>query len=183
MPQTARGSRRRWPAEILEAGADVLTLGNHAFHARELLPELDRGRLPIVRPLNFAPGTPGRGFWDLSKEGVSLRVVNLCGRVFMQEYDDPFRTIESVLPNDGQHCFIDFHAEATSEKIAFARHVDGQAAAVIGTHTHVQTNDAQISLGNGLSERCGDVRIPQWSHRHEHSVIFETIFDFSSLPF
>lgn len=134
-------------SEILTAGADVLTLGNHAFHARELLPELERGRLPIIRPLNFAPGTPGRGSWDLSKDGVSLRVLNLCGRVFMQDYDDPFRTIDSGLLSDGQHYFIDFHAEATSEKIAFARHVDGRATAVIGTHTHVQTNDAQILPG------------------------------------
>ncbi|MCU0315029.1 MAG: TIGR00282 family metallophosphoesterase [Fimbriimonadaceae bacterium] len=125
-------------------GADAITLGNHAFHKREIEAYLNKDK-PIVRPWNMPKGTPGRGFTILEKAGIRLAVVNLCGRVYMDQYGDPFALIDETWPSfEGAHVFIDFHAEATSEKIAFGFHVDGKAAAVVGTHTHVTTADEQI---------------------------------------
>lgn len=133
--------------EFFNLGVDAVTLGNHAFNKREIYPYLD-GPRPIVRPANMAPDVPGRGAADVVKDGVSLRVANLCGRVYMDGYDDPFRGVESVLADAGQsHVLIDFHAEATSEKIAMAYHLDGRVAAVVGTHTHVATADERVLPG------------------------------------
>ncbi len=129
--------------ELFKWGADGITLGNHAFNKREIGPYLTENR-KIIRPLNYPPSVPGKGLMQLTKEGIELTVVNLCGRVFMDGYDDPFRAIDEVLAEHGPHVFIDFHAEATSEKIAFGWHVDGRATAVVGTHTHVQTADERI---------------------------------------
>ncbi len=133
--------------DLFRAGADAITLGNHAFNKREISGYLDSGR-PIVRPANMPPGVPGNGVCTLTKAGVTLSVVNLCGRVFMDGYDDPFQAIDRILaPLQGHHVFIDFHAEATSEKAAFGFHVDGRATAVVGTHTHVQTADETVLPG------------------------------------
>lgn len=133
--------------DLFKLGIDAITLGNHAFHKREIYPYLEADH-PIVRPANLPAGTPGRGTTTVSKEGVDLLVVNLCGRIFLDGYDDPFRAIEPILQGAGTpHVFIDFHGEATSEKIAFAYHVEGRATAVVGTHTHVPTADERVLEG------------------------------------
>lgn len=133
--------------ELFEAGVDAVTLGNHAFHKREIMPYLDSGA-KIVRPANLPAGAPGNGWTVLEREGVRLGVVNLCGRTFLEGYNDPFAEIERILPElAGCHVFVDFHAEATSEKQAFGFHMDGRATAVVGTHTHVPTADEKVLEG------------------------------------
>lgn len=130
--------------EIFEAGADVITLGNHAFRKREIISYFSQN-LNLIRPANMPFGTPGRGWVKIEKQGIYLTVINLCGRVFMDLWDDPFAKAEKLLKeHHDSHIFIDFHAEATSEKLAFGRLFDGRVTAVVGTHTHVTTADEQI---------------------------------------
>lgn len=132
---------------IFKQGADAITLGNHAFRKREILSYLESNR-PIVRPLNVPRGTPGRGSTTLQKDGIALIIANLCGRVYMDAYNDPFEAFDQLIADSGEsHLFIDFHAEATSEKLAFGYHAAGKATAVLGTHTHVTTADAQVLPG------------------------------------
>lgn len=133
--------------EIFRLGVDAITLGNHTFNKREIMPYLN-ARPAIVRPGNMPPTVPGRGLCVVEKEGVQLAVLNLCGRVFMDMFDDPFREIEAMLGSlDTPHRLLDFHAEATSEKIAMGYHVDGRVTALLGTHTHVPTADECILPG------------------------------------
>ena len=137
--------------ELFKSGADVITLGDHTWGQRELETTISSVKM-MVRPLNYTPGTPGQG-WVLAQSPLGpFIVVNLQGRVFMSPIDCPFRAIDALLPNlpKGVPILIDFHAEATSEKIAMGRYLDGRVAAVVGTHTHVQTSDAQI-LPNGTA--------------------------------
>lgn len=133
--------------ELFAAGVDAITLGNHAFHKREIQGYLKPGK-PIVRPANMAPGVPGAGLCHVHKADVTLAVMNLCGRVYMDHYEDPFRVVDELLDTvSTPHVFVDFHAEATSEKIAFGWHLDGRATAVVGTHTHVTTADEALLPG------------------------------------
>lgn len=133
--------------ELLSYGIDALTLGNHAFQKRDILDYLDQGR-PIVRPANMPAGVPGKGTVIVRRQGVSLAVSNLCGRVFMDSYDDPFANADAIAAElDTPHWLVDFHAEATSEKIAMAFHLEGRATAVVGTHTHVTTADERVLPG------------------------------------
>lgn len=133
--------------ELFEQGVDAITLGNHAFHRRDISPYLDQGK-PIVRPANMASGVPGVGVTSVEREGIRLYVMNLCGRVFLDGYDDPFAAVDRLIDGcDSPHILLDFHAEATSEKIAMAYHVEGRATAVLGTHTHVTTADERILPG------------------------------------
>ena len=133
--------------EIFSFGIDAISLGNHAFGKREIYPYLDSGK-PIVRPANMAPMVPGRGWVTVQKEGVDLAIVNLCGRVFLDGYDDPFRESDRIVAElKTPHILVDFHAEATSEKIALAYHLEGRVTAVLGTHTHVATADERILPG------------------------------------
>ena len=128
--------------KLLQSGVDVITSGNHIWKHREMVASLD-GELPILRPLNYPPGVPGRGY--LIKGDVM--VVSLEGRVFMGELDCPFRAMDRLLEEIDPRpsiILIDFHAEATSEKGALALYLDGQVSAVAGTHTHVGTVDARI---------------------------------------
>lgn len=128
--------------EFLSAGVDVITSGNHIWDQREIIPYLN-GQLPILRPLNYPPGVPGKSY--LIQKGVL--VINLLGRTFMSSVDCPFRGIDALLaalPQRPPIVFVDFHAEATSEKGAMGRYLDGRVSAVLGTHTHVGTIDAQI---------------------------------------
>lgn len=131
------------------AGVDAMTLGNHTWDNREVFSLLDEPRL--LRPLNYPPATPGRG-WATFRVGTeTLTVVNLMGRIFLDPLDDPFATMDALLERDDLGAvLVDFHAEATSEKAALARHLDGRVAAVIGTHTHVATADTRI-LPNGTA--------------------------------
>ena len=128
--------------EFLDSGVDVITTGNHVWAKKEIIPYLD-GELPILRPLNFPPGAPGRG----SLVTGSALIVNLVGRVFLGEYDCPFRAMDCLLSEietAPSVIIVDFHAEATSEKVAMGRYLDGRVSAVLGTHTHVGTVDACI---------------------------------------
>ena len=131
--------------ELFGCGVDVITSGNHIWDRREIVPFLD-GDVAILRPLNYPPGVPGRGF--LVRDGVM--VVNLVGRTFMGNYDCPFRAMDSLLGEQEDVppvIIVDFHAEATSEKVAMGRYLDGRVSAVLGTHTHVGTIDARVLPG------------------------------------
>lgn len=128
--------------ELFNDGVDVLTSGNHIWAQSEIIPHLD-GDVPILRPLNYPPGVPGRG----SLVCRQVMVVNLIGRTFMRELDCPFQAMDRLLNGSNQKppvIIVDFHAEATSEKMAMGRYLDGRVSAVLGTHTHVGTIDAQI---------------------------------------
>ena len=138
--------------ELLDAGADCVTLGNHSFDQREALVFIARQRR-LIRPVNYPKDTPGAGaaLLDMAN-GARVLVVNAMGRVFMDAMDDPFAAVDRELDACplGQACdaaIIDFHGEATSEKMAFGHHVDGRASLVVGTHTHVPTADHQILPG------------------------------------
>ena len=128
--------------ELMDTGIDVLTSGNHIWAQKEIIPYLDC-ELPILRPLNYPPGVPGRGY-IITRQ---IMVVNLMGRTFMTALDCPFRAMDKLLA-ELEHkppvIIVDFHAEATSEKVAMGRYLDGRVSAVLGTHTHVGTIDAQI---------------------------------------
>ena len=133
--------------ELFAAGADVITLGDHAWDQKELIPYLDR-ETRVTRPANFARGCPGRGCATVAgPEGTRVTVINLVGRVFMNNYDCPFRTVDALLkkePDLGRVILVDMHAEATSEKVVIGRYLDGRVSCVVGTHTHVQTSDEAI---------------------------------------
>ncbi len=128
--------------EMLNAGVDVLTSGNHIWAQKEIIPYLD-GEMPILRPLNYPPGVPGKGYIINGQ----VMVVNLIGRTFIGNFDCPFRAMDQLLA-EVKHkppvIIVDFHAEATSEKVAMGRYLDGRVSAVLGTHTHVGTIDTQI---------------------------------------
>lgn len=135
--------------EILESGVDVITGGNHTWHNREAYDVLD-GEPRLLRPANYPPGAPGRGATTVDAGGTRVGVLNLQGRVFMQALDDPFRTAREEanrLHAEAPIVVVDFHAEATSEKIALGWYLDGRVSAVIGTHTHVQTADERVLPG------------------------------------
>lgn len=128
--------------ELFDARVDVLTSGNHIWAQKEIFPYLD-SEMPLLRPLNYPPGVPGRGF--INKDGVM--VVNLIGRTFIGSFDCPFQTMDKFLAElkpKPPIIIVDFHAEATSEKTAMGRYLDGRVSAVLGTHTHVGTIDAQV---------------------------------------
>jgi len=132
--------------ELRDAGADVVTNGNHVWDQRQFAGEID-GLDFAIRPVNLPPGNPGRG-WMISKGAL---VVNAIGRVFMGTYDDPFRALDAVLEELGDRApkvrILDWHAEATSEKVAMGWHLDGRFSAVVGSHTHVPTADARVLPG------------------------------------
>jgi metallophosphoesterase (TIGR00282 family) len=137
-------------SEMFEAGVDVITTGNHVWDRKEAVPYLmkeDR----VLRPLNYPSGVPGVGsIVRSSRDGVKVAVLNVSGRVFMPTLDCPFAAVEKELQRLGgitNMVIVDFHAEATSEKIAFGYFLDGRVSAVVGTHTHVQTADEKILPG------------------------------------
>ena len=134
--------------ELFAAGADVLTLGDHTWDQKELAPWLKNAKR-VVRPANFAPGCPGTGFLTMPVKNIPVTVISLVGRVFMNPYDCPFRAADEILARTaaGGVIIVDVHAEATSEKIALGRYLDGRVSAVVGTHTHVQTADEEILPG------------------------------------
>ena len=139
------GITRTTLAELCAAGVDVVTSGNHIWHHPEIIEYLADSH-PIVRPLNYPPAAPGRGMHLIG----GLLVVSLIGRTFMANYDCPFRTMDGLLaalPEGTRAIIVDFHAEATSEKVALGRYLDGRVAAVLGTHTHVGTIDARVLSG------------------------------------
>lgn len=136
--------------ELFALGVDVLTSGNHIWDKRESLPYIRRDER-IVRPANYPPGTAGRGsVVARTAGGVKIGILNLEGRIFMNSLDCPFRTADreiELLKAETDLIFVDFHAEATSEKVALGWYLDGRVSAVVGTHTHVQTADERILPG------------------------------------
>ncbi|MEO0799324.1 MAG: TIGR00282 family metallophosphoesterase [Pseudomonadota bacterium] len=137
---------------LLDAGADAVTLGNHAFDQREALVFIERAER-LIRPLNYPPETPGRGAAMVrAQNGCDVLVVNVMGRVFMPHVDCPFRAVDRELEacqlrSGADVILIDFHAEATSEKQALGHHLDGRVTAVLGTHTHTPTADDRVLKG------------------------------------
>jgi hypothetical protein len=135
--------------ELLEAGVDAITLGNHAYRRSEIYAYLD-GHEAVIRPANFLRGQPGRGSVVLERDGVRLAVVNLSGNLYMRAGRSAFAEIDGVLADlrgQADQILVDMHAEATSEKIALGWHLDGRVTAVLGTHTHVPTADARVLPG------------------------------------
>ena len=133
---------------LFDAGADVITLGNHSFDRREICSYLDDSRY-ILRPANLRPSLPGRGYGVFDTKAGPVAVVNLLGRLNLDfRADDPFGTMDRLLTELDAPVLLDFHAETTSEKLALGYYLDGRVAAQWGTHTHVQTADEQI-LPNG----------------------------------
>lgn len=151
--------------ELIDAGADAITLGNHAFDQKDTLVFIGRQER-LIRPLNFPPGTPGRGAGLFkARNGMDVLVINAMGRVFMTDLDCPFRAIDREITACGlKHgadvIFVDFHAEATSEKQALGHFLDGRVSAVLGTHTHVPTSDERVLAGGTAymsdAGMCGD---------------------------
>ena len=145
--------------ELQDAGVDVITTGNHVWAHRDIVPYLGENHR-VLRPLNFAPGTPGAG-WVVrpARDGTPVGVVNLIGRVFMGPADCPFRAADAVLPEvarEARVVLVDMHAEATSEKVGMGRFLDGRVSAVVGSHTHVQTADeAVLSAGTAVLSDAG----------------------------
>ena len=135
---------------LLAAGVDVLTLGNHTWRRREIVPYLS-GTDRLIRPANLSAQSPGRGLTvQAARDGTRVAVVNLLGELFMQPAIAPFEVVDELVDEarrDTPIVLVDFHAEATSEKVAMARYLDGRVTGVFGTHTHVQTNDARVLTG------------------------------------
>jgi metallophosphoesterase (TIGR00282 family) len=135
--------------ELLEMGADAITLGNHAYRHREVYEYLDREER-VVRPANYPKGSPGRGFTVVERDGMRLGVVNLSGLLFLQAVRSPFAEADAVLAelrDRTDAALVDMHAEATSEKVAMGWHLDGRVTACVGTHTHVPTADGRVLPG------------------------------------
>lgn len=128
--------------ELFDSGIDVITTGNHVWAHHEVIPYLDSAAA-VIRPLNYPPMAPGRGYWIKD----NIMVVNIIGRTFVGDFDCPFRAMDKLLGELDRKpavIIVDFHAEATSEKVAMGRYLDGRVSAVLGTHTHVGTIDACI---------------------------------------
>jgi len=129
--------------ELLKAGVDVITTGNHVWDQKEFVRRMDDASLPVLRPANYPPAAPGRGYLVAG----DVLIINLMGRVFMEPLDCPFRAFDRILDEVKPRpkvIVVDFHAEATSEKQAMAWYADGRASVVVGTHTHVPTADPRV---------------------------------------
>ncbi len=147
---SANGITRKKAEALISAGADVITLGNHTFRQKDAVSLLLHNK-QVIRPINYPPETAGSGVAVIEKNGVRVAVFNALGRVNLENVDCPFRTLKSALDEtDARIKIVDFHAEATSEKRAMGYFLDGSASVVFGTHTHVQTSDAQV-----LPKGCG----------------------------
>ena len=146
-----RGLTLNSAEEMFAAGVDIITSGNHIWDQKEIVSHLEDDDLPVARPLNYPAGAPGRGI--IQHKGIT--VINLQGRVFMANIDCPFRAADAALASlpPNSIVIVDMHAEATSEKVATGRYLDGRVSAVLGTHTHVATADARI-LPKGTAFVC-----------------------------
>ena len=158
------GITRKICEELYEAGADVVTGGNHSWDQKETLAFID-SEPRLLRPLNFPPGTPGRGAGLFTAGQRKVLVINVMGRLFMAPLDDPFQAVEQTLNRyrlgaTVDAIVVDIHAEATSEKMAMGHALDGRVSLVVGTHTHVPTADAQVLPGGTAYQTdagmCGD---------------------------
>ncbi|MBD3328456.1 TIGR00282 family metallophosphoesterase [Candidatus Peregrinibacteria bacterium] len=142
-----KGVKKEHINGFIDAGVDFFTLGNHAFNDDEFTEKhLDEPNLPVIRPANFDSSMPGRGFAIVEFNGVTILIINLIGQISMKhEVKNPFKLVDKILGSQKYDIsLVDFHAEATAEKAALGHYLDGRVTAVLGTHTHVQTNDARI---------------------------------------
>lgn len=132
--------------EMIDAGVDYFTSGNHIWNNADFIPCLNDKKVKVLRPANYPETLPGRGFAEVKVKGVKLAIINLQGRVFMKDdIEDPFITGKNIVDDfKNSIIIVDFHAEATSEKMALGYYLDGLVSAVLGTHTHVQTADEKI---------------------------------------
>lgn len=132
--------------EMREAGIDYFTSGNHIWDRRDFIPQLDDPKVNVLRPLNYPSGVPGRGYAIMEIAGKRLMLVNIIGRAFFHEhFEDPYRAMEELFAKEKADIIVvDYHAEATSEKMIMGNFLDGKAQVVVGTHTHVPTADAMI---------------------------------------
>lgn len=147
--------------DLYKAGVDCITTGNHIWGKREIIPHIDRDRR-LLRPANMSKTQPGRGVTVIDTAwGKKIVVINLIGRLFMDLYDDPFPALDAILSEyqlgrNADAIFLDFHGEATSEKMAMGHYCDGRVSAVVGTHTHVPTADTQVlPKGTGYQTDAG----------------------------
>ena len=143
------GITRKIALALYRVGVDAITLGNHAYRHSEVYGFLDEDQR-IVRPANYPKGNPGRGHTVVEKDGARLAVVNLSGTVFLDAARSPFAEVDAILAElrgKADHVLVDFHAEATSEKVAMGWYLDGRVTACVGTHTHVPTADARVLPG------------------------------------
>ena len=143
------GVTEKTARDLLEMGADAITLGNHAYRHREVYGFLDREER-IVRPANFPKGSPGRGHTVVESGGQRLGVINLSGQLYLEAVRSPFSEADALLADlrgATDHVLVDMHAEATSEKVAMGWYLDGRVTACVGTHTHVPTADARVLPG------------------------------------
>ena len=144
------GITRKTADEIFLSGVDILTMGNHVWDQKEVYDFIDEEDR-IIRPANYPPDTPGRGYViTYSRDNSKVGIINLSGRVYLPALDCPFRMLDEILPiinKQTKVIIVDFHAEATSEKMALAWYADGRVSVVIGTHTHIQTADERILPG------------------------------------
>lgn len=146
-----KGINRKICTEFYEWGVDVITTGNHVWAQREVITYIDQDN-KLLRPINYPPGTPGNGSIIFqTHSGQKILIIHAMGRVFMDLMENPFRAVKAIVDKNPlgrvDAIFVDLHAEATSEKQAFAHYLDGAVSAVIGTHTHVPTADHQIFEG------------------------------------
>ncbi|MBM7854479.1 metallophosphoesterase (TIGR00282 family) [Desulfohalotomaculum tongense] len=141
-----KGITKAIAKELFSFGVDMLTMGNHVWNQKEIFAYLPK-EPRIIRPANYPPGTPGNGYNIYGVNDLKIAVINLAGRVYMPEVDCPFRKVDELIKEIEHRAdiiLVDFHAEATSEKVAMGWHLDGRVTAVVGTHTHVQTADERI---------------------------------------
>ncbi len=150
------GITERTCSEMFDSGVDIVTTGNHIFKKREIYNMLDR-EARLLKPANYPPDTPGRGYnvYEIDKiGGMKIAVINLCGRVFIDNLDCPFRTVNRILEyvrEETSAIIVDMHAEVTSEKVAMGWFLNGRVSAVVGTHTHIQTADERILPGGSTA--------------------------------
>jgi len=143
------GINEKIAREFFDLGVDCITTGNHVWDQREVIPYIQKEER-LLRPINFPAGTPGNGSFLLTlQNGQKILIVNAMARLFMDALDDPFAAVNNLLQEYrlGENCqaiFVDFHGEATSEKMAFAHYIDGRVSGVVGTHTHIPTADTQV---------------------------------------
>ncbi len=144
-----KGINREIAKKLYSCGVDVITMGNHTFNNYDIL-NLFEEDFPIIRPANMPPETAGEGYIVTDFFGTKIAVINLLGRVYMESMDCPFRKADAIIEkikDEADVIIVDFHAEATSEKIAMGYYLDGRVSAVFGTHTHIQTADEKILEG------------------------------------
>lgn len=141
-----RGITKEIADDLYKSGVDVLTMGNHVWDRKEIFDFIDCDQR-LIRPANYPPESPGSGYTIIDLNKYKVGVINVSGRVFLDPLDCPFRTVDNILTTvHKETCIVivDFHAEATSEKVAFGWYFDGRVTAVLGTHTHVQTSDERV---------------------------------------